>query len=192
MSIAQSLTTPPWRHLFGHQFQNTRILITGGAGFIGSHLVEALCTLGASVVVLDDLSNGTTDNLRECPSIEFVKASILDGLALKKAVHGCRYVFHQAALGSVPRSVEEPLLYQQVNIAGTLKVLEAARRAGVRRLMFAAGSSAYGDHPVAWNESMPPRPKSPHAATKVAGVALVRSYSSSQARWKCAPRREFS
>jgi nucleoside-diphosphate-sugar epimerase len=94
-------------------------------------------------------------------------------------MRGCRYVFHQAALGSVPRSVEQPSLYHEVNVTGTLNVLEAAREARVRRLMFAASSSAYGENPVPWIETMPVLPRSPYAATKVAGEALFRAYSAS-------------
>ena len=92
---------------------------------------------------------------------------------------GCRYVFHQAALGSVPASVEQPVLYNEVNTAGTLNVLEAARSAGVRRVMFAASSSVYGDNDVPWVETMPVLPRSPYAATKAAGEALLRAYASS-------------
>ncbi len=154
------------------------MLITGGAGFIGSHLAEALCALGAHVVVLDDLSGGSTDNLAGFP-VEFIQGSILDKPLLARASAGCRYVFHQAALGSVPRSVEQPELYNDVNTTGTLNVLEAARAAKVRRVMFAASSSAYGDNPVPWVEHMPVRPQSPYAATKVAGEALLRAYAGS-------------
>jgi nucleoside-diphosphate-sugar epimerase len=168
-----------WRSLHGDHFRNARCLVTGGAGFIGSHICEALVSLGASVVVIDDMSGGSADNLTAFGPVELVQASILDRDALAECTRGCRYVFHQAALGSVPRSVEQPRLYNDVNTTGTLNVLEAAREASVRRVMFAASSSAYGDNPVPWVETMPVLPRSPYAATKVAGEALFRAYSAS-------------
>jgi nucleoside-diphosphate-sugar epimerase len=177
-SFAGRIVITDWQKLYGDCFRGVRVLITGGAGFIGSHLAEALCKLGASVVVMDDLSGGSTDNLRGL-SVEFVNGSILDASLLARCTAGCRYVFHQAALGSVPRSVEEPALYNSVNTTGTLNVLEAARAAKVQRVMFAASSSAYGDNGVPWVETMPVRPCSPYAATKVAGEALLRAYSGS-------------
>lgn len=166
-----------WRDLHGSHFAHTRVLVTGGAGFIGSHLVEALARLGAVVVVLDDLSGGTRSNLDTAGRVEFVHDSILNLDTLAACARGCHYVFHQAALGSVARSVEHPRLYHEVNVTGTLNVLEVARSAGVRRVIFAASSSAYGGHVLPWVESMPPRPRSPYAATKVAGEALLRAYS---------------
>jgi nucleoside-diphosphate-sugar epimerase len=174
-----SKATIDWRELHGEHFQGVRALVTGGAGFIGSHLSEALGALGASVVVLDDLSGGAQENLASFGPVEFVKGSILDREVLADCTRGCKYVFHQAALGSVPRSVERPRLYHEVNTTGTLNVLEAAVDAGVSRVMFAASSSAYGDNPVPWVETMPVLPRSPYAATKVAGEALFRAYSAS-------------
>ena len=169
-----------WRALHGGHFEGGRVLITGGAGFIGSHLAHALSTLGSQVVVLDDLSGGDRANLSGIDRVEFVEASILDRPALDRAMSGCGLVFHQAALGSVPRSVKEPRLYHEVNVTGTLNVLEAARTAGVRRVMFAASSSAYGNTPeLPKREDFPPRPLSPYAATKVACEALMRAYSGS-------------
>jgi nucleoside-diphosphate-sugar epimerase len=165
-----------WKSLHGSHFINVRVLVTGGAGFIGSHLAEALVQLGARVVVLDDLSGGSRENLRCFGPVEFVEGSILDRPLLDRCTAGCQYVFHQAALGSVPRSLEAPALYNDVNAVGTLNVLEAARRANVRRLLFAASSSAYGINPVPWVETMPSIPRSPYAATKVAGEALLRAY----------------
>src|SRR5215211_3270663 len=126
-----------WRGLHGDHFKGARVLITGGAGFIGSHLSEVLNLLGASVVVLDDLSGGARENLTSFGPVEFVEGSILDRNVVADCTRGCRYVFHQAALGSVPRSVEQPRLYNDVNTTGTLNVLEAAREAGVARVMFA-------------------------------------------------------
>ena len=164
-----------WKQLHGDAFRGHRVLITGGAGFIGSHLCEALVALGAKVVVIDDMSGGSRENV-EPFGVELVEASILDRDAVARATRGCRYVFHQAALGSVPRSVEQPRLYNDVNTTGTLNVLEAAREARVARVMFAASSSAYGENPVPWIEHMPVMAKSPYAATKVAGEALFRSW----------------
>ena len=168
-----------WENLHGNRFQGLRVLVTGGAGFIGSHLSETLCKLGASVVVIDDLSGGSRDNLKTFGPVEFHQGTILDRDLLASCTRGCRYVFHQAALGSVPRSVEQPRLYNDVNTTGTLNVLEAAREAKVARVMFAASSSAYGSNPVPWVETMPPLPKSPYAANKLAGEGLLRAYASS-------------
>jgi nucleoside-diphosphate-sugar epimerase len=168
-----------WQSLHATAFAGLRVCITGGAGFIGSHLVEALTTLGAKCVVIDDLSGGDRANI-EPFNAEFIEASILDRAALAKAVANCRYVFHQAALGSVPRSVELPALYNEVNTTGTLNVLEAARAAAVERVMFAASSSAYGNSEVLPKvETMAPLPMSPYAATKLAGEGLLRAYAAS-------------
>jgi nucleoside-diphosphate-sugar epimerase len=168
-----------WKALHEDHFANTRVLVTGGAGFIGSHLSEALKKLGAQVVVIDDLSGGSRDNFKVFGPVEFHEGSILDRDLLARCTAGCRYVFHQAALGSVPRSVEQPRLYNEVNTTGTLNVLEAAREAKVERVMFAASSSAYGENPVPWVETMPPMPKSPYAANKLAGEGLLRAYAAS-------------
>jgi nucleoside-diphosphate-sugar epimerase len=168
-----------WKSLHGERFRGARVLITGGAGFIGSHLSETLWKLGAQVVVIDDLSGGSRENLKSFGPVEFNAGSILDRDLLATCTRGCRYVFHQAALGSVPRSVEQPRLYNDVNTTGTLNVLEAAREAKVARVMFAASSSAYGSNPVPWIETMPPLPKSPYAANKLAGEGLLRAWASS-------------
>lgn len=176
------MTTAPstnWRSLHGEHFEHRRVLITGGAGFIGSHLASALWKLGADVIVLDDLSGGSRDNLRELGNLEFIQGSITDPAVVSKSVRGCRCVFHQAALGSVPRSVEQPRLYHDVNVTGTLNVLQAAREAKVDRVLFATSSSAYGENPVPWIESMPTLPRSPYAATKVACESLVRAFAAS-------------
>jgi nucleoside-diphosphate-sugar epimerase len=170
-----------WKSLHGDRFSGARVLVTGGAGFIGSHLAEALWKLGAQVTVIDDLSGGSRDNLKTFGPTEFHQGSILDRDLLARCSKGCRYVFHQAALGSVPRSVEQPRLYNEVNTTGTLNVLEAAREAKVTRVMFAASSSAYGENPVPWIENMPPMPKSPYAANKLAGEGLLRAYAASYA-----------
>lgn len=169
-----------WRKLHGDFFQGARVLVTGGAGFIGSHLCEALGNLGATVIALDDLSGTTADNVKGMENVTLVVGSILDIPLLKDCIKGCRYVLHQGALGSVPRSVAEPRLFHDVNTTGTLNVLEAAREAGVQRLMFAASSSAYGDSEVLPKvETMPTQSKSPYAANKVAGEAMLSAYAAS-------------
>ena len=182
-----------WRALHGTHFERVRCVVTGGAGFIGSHLAEALVTLGAEVVVLDDLSGCDPDDPRAgltwyregagSGTLDLIEASITDPSAVDAAVAGARYVFHQAAWGSVPRSVEMPLRYHQINTTGTLNVLEASRAAGVRRVMFAASSSAYGDTPtLPKHEQMPVSPRSPYAANKVAGEAMMRAWACSYGR----------
>jgi nucleoside-diphosphate-sugar epimerase len=164
----------PLSHLRG-----VRTLVTGGAGFIGSHLTHALVNLGADVTALDDLSAGG-DPTALPSTARFIKGSILDISLLAEATAECRFVFHQAALGSVPRSVEQPRLYQDVNVNGTLNVLEAARAAKVQRVMFAASSSAYGaSEELPKIETMPPAPMSPYAANKVACEALMTAYAAS-------------
>lgn len=168
-----------WKSLHGARFRGARVLVTGGAGFIGSHLSETLWKLGAEVVVIDDLSGGRRENLTSFGPVEFRQGTILDRDLLAVCTRGCKFVFHQAALGSVPRSVEQPRLYNDVNTTGTLNVLEAAREAKVARVMFAASSSAYGSNPVPWIETMPPLPKSPYAANKLAGEGLLRAWASS-------------
>jgi nucleoside-diphosphate-sugar epimerase len=123
-----------------------RALVTGGAGFIGSHLVDALLARGAAVRVLDNLSNGKRENLAHCEAeIEFLEADIRDTTACRTAVRGVDYVFHQAALGSVPRSMKDPSTSIAVNVSGTANVFAAARDEGVRRVVYASSSSVYGD-----------------------------------------------
>ncbi len=153
--------------------------MTGGAGFIGSHLATALDSIGAKVTVLDDLSAG--GDPKELPAgVDFVRGSILDLAVVGDCVAGRQFVFHQAALGSVPRSVEQPRLFNEVNVTGTLNVLEAARQGDVRRVMFAASSSAYGDSEALPKvETMPANPRSPYAANKVACEAMMSAYAAS-------------
>lgn len=152
--------------------------VTGGAGFIGSHLVDALVDRGAKVSVIDDLSQGRAENLaHHGDRVRFVHGSILDEAALREAAMEARIVFHQAALGSVPMSVEQPVLFHLVNATGTLRVLEEARRQGARRVVYAASSSAYGDsNDLPKRESSAAAPMSPYAASKLAGEDLVRAY----------------
>ncbi len=165
-----------WKTLHGDAFGGVRCLVTGGAGFIGSHVVEALRALGANVVVLDSLIGGERKNVERFKP-EFVEGSILDEKTLARAARDCRYVFHLAALGSVPHSVEQPLEYHEVDATGTLKVLEAARRAGAKRVMYSASSSAYGDsEELPKRETMAPNPRSPYASAKLAGEAYMSAY----------------
>jgi len=171
--------------LHGSHFDGVRSVVTGGAGFIGSHITEALLSLGATVTVIDDLSGGEVGNFESFRDaagdrLRFDEASILNRDSLDRAFAGARYVFHQAALGSVPRSVEQPVHYNEVNVTGTVNVLEAARDAGVQRVMFAASSSAYGDSEVLPKlETMPILAKSPYAANKAACEALMSAYAGS-------------
>ena len=155
-----------------------RILITGIAGFIGSSLAAAALDAGAEVIGIDDLSAGKLENMeRFRRRIDFRQTSILDDAAIRDACRGVDYVFHEAAIASVPRSVEDPLETNEINLRGTLLVLEAARAAGVKRLMYAASSAAYGNGPdLPKRESMLPEPVSPYAVQKVAGEHYLASY----------------
>lgn len=148
-----------------------RALVTGGAGFIGGHLVERLVAEGWSVRVLDDFSTGREPNLAAVRDrIDLVRGDIRDADVLAKAVAGVEVVFHQAALPSVPLSVAEPVRTHSVNAEGTLRVLQCAREAGVRRVIYAASTSAYGDsHELPKHEEMPANPRSPYALQKYSG-----------------------
>lgn len=148
-----------------------RYVVTGGAGFIGSNTVDELVRRGASVVVLDDLSAGKEENLAEARNkISFIKGSISDLEAVRRAMHEADYVLHLAARTSVPRSIKDPLETNRVNIEGTLNVLVAARDAKVKRVVLAASSSAYGETPVLPKvETMQPQPISPYGVTKYVG-----------------------
>lgn len=172
--------TIDWNKLHVDSFAGARVLVTGGAGFIGSHLCEALGKLGAETIAFDDLSGGFESNVVGMAGVTLVKGSILDQSLLAKTMAGCKYVLHQGALGSVPRSVAEPRLFHDVNVTGTFNVLEAARSAGVARLTFAASSSAYGDSETLPKiETMATQAKSPYAANKIADEAMMSAYASS-------------
>ncbi len=153
-------------------------VVTGGAGFIGSHLVDALLSEGFRVRVVDNLSTGNRDNLGHVSrDVEFLEGDLSRFDVCEAAVSGATYVFHEAAVPSVPRSVAEPLESHASGPTATLNVLEASRRAGVRRLMFAASSSAYGEtEELPKHEAMLPQPLSPYAAGKMAGEHYVRVY----------------
>ncbi len=155
-----------------------RYLVTGGAGFIGSNTVEELVRRGHSVVVLDDLSSGKEENLADIRNkITFIKGSITDIDVVRKAVQEADYVLHLAARTSVPRSVKDPLETNRINIDGTLNVLVAARDAKVRRVVFAASSSAYGETPTLPKvETMQPQPISPYGVTKFVGELYAQTF----------------
>jgi UDP-glucose 4-epimerase len=156
-------------------------LVTGGAGFIGSHLVEALTKAGAAVRVLDDFSTGLRENLaRLTPAPEVFDGDVADAAAVGPAVAGADVVFHLAALASVQKSVEAPAETHRVCATGTLTVLDAARRAGVRRVVYAASSSAYGlPTGAVQTEDEPLRPLSPYAAAKLAGELYCQAFTAS-------------
>lgn len=168
----------------GDAYRDVPVCVTGGAGFIGGHLCDALLALGARVCVIDDLSNSDARHLatlidRAPERIRFVHGSILDPSALSEAIEGASRVFHLAALGSVPKSVEQPGRTWTVNATGTMRVLEAAQKGGADRLVYSASSSAYGNNPaLPKHESMAPEPESPYAAAKLAGESLCRSWAS--------------
>jgi UDP-glucose 4-epimerase len=153
-------------------------LVTGGAGFIGSHLVEALLQEGYRVRVVDNLATGHQSNLAHLQGqFEWVEGNVADFAVCRRSTEGVDYVFHQAAIPSVPRSVREPLSSHESGPTATINMLEAARLAGVSRFMFAASSSAYGDTTeLPKHEEMLPRPLSPYAAGKLAGEHYVSVY----------------
>ena len=157
--------------------------MTGGAGFIGSHLVEALVRRGDGVRVLDDLSTGRLENLEPLgvgkpgsgAPVELVRGSIANGDACRVACEGVQAVFHEAALVSVPKSFEDPAHCYETNVTGTLRLLEASRAGGVRAFVFAASSAAYGDsETLPKREDMLPDPLSPYASSKIASEHLLR------------------
>jgi nucleoside-diphosphate-sugar epimerase len=152
-------------------------LVTGGAGFIGSHLTEALRARGDDVRVVDDLSTGKRANLAHIPGVEFVQGDLAELDVARAAVAGMDYVLHQAAIPSVPRSVADPLKTNRANVDATLNVLVAARDARVKRLVFAGSSSVYGSTPgLPKDELMPTAPMSPYALQKLAGETYCRMF----------------
>jgi UDP-glucose 4-epimerase len=155
-----------------------KILVTGGAGFIGSHLVDALVAGGHRVAVLDDLSSGRVENLAGVKDrIEFIQGDINDAKKLREGARGCDTIFHLAAVASVQESLVKPLDTERVNTLGTLSVLEAARLCRVRRVVLASSSAIYGDGgPLPKREDMAPEPTSPYAVQKYTGELYARLY----------------
>jgi nucleoside-diphosphate-sugar epimerase len=152
-------------------------LVTGGAGFIGSHLSEELRRRGHRVRVADSLVTGKRSNLDHVPDVEFLEGDLADFAFAQRAAEGCDYVLHQAAIPSVPRSVKDPLTSNRANVDATLNMLVAARDAGVKRLVFAGSSSAYGDTPtLPKHEDMPINPLSPYALQKVVGEQYLQMF----------------
>ena len=150
-----------------------KVVVTGGAGFIGSHLAEELARRDYRVIILDDLSTGKVENIEDLlgkENVEFIKGSITDLPLLRELFRGVDYVFHQAALPSVPRSIENPQASHEVNVSGTLNVLLAARENSIKKVLYTSSSSVYGDIPtLPKKEDMVPHPLSPYAVTKLAG-----------------------
>ena len=161
--------------------QGAVFLVTGGAGFIGSNLCEALLGKAYTVKCLDDLSNGSQANVDlfiHNPNYTFIKGDIRNFEICRKACEGVDYVLHQAAWGSVPRSIELPLLYEEINIRGTLNMLEAARQCGVKKFVYASSSSVYGDEPnLPKREGVEGKLLSPYALTKRTNEEYARLYS---------------
>ncbi len=155
-------------------------LVTGGAGFIGSNLCEALLEMGYAVKCLDNLSTGKMENIEsflENPKFTFIQADVRELDVCMQATEGVTYVLHQAAWGSVPRSIEMPLLYEDINIRGTLNMMEASRQNGVKKFVYASSSSVYGDHPtLPKTEGQEGRLLSPYALTKRVGEEYGRLY----------------
>jgi nucleoside-diphosphate-sugar epimerase len=147
-----------------------RVLVTGGAGFIGGHIVDALLSEGATVRVIDNFSTGRRENLQHnLGRIDLIEGDLRDPAACAHAVRDVELIYHQAAIPSVARSVEDPVSSDEANVGGTVKLLEAARKAGVKRVVFAASSSAYGETEVLPKvETMMPQPLSPYAVSKLA------------------------
>ena len=154
-----------------------RVLVTGGGGFIGSHLAERLLERGDDVRVLDSFATGRRENLAHLPDVEIVEGDVQSFERAHHAVRGCDAVLHEAALPSVPRSIQDPLTTNAVNVTGTLNVLLAARDAGVRRVVYASSSSVYGSNPqLPKREDQPVAPISPYAVSKLAGEGFCRSF----------------
>jgi len=155
-----------------------RVLVTGGCGFIGSHLVDALLKDEHEVIVMDNLSSGNIENIRHVlAEVQFHEKDVRNLEALELLMNGVDYVYHQAAMGSVLGSIADPLATNEVNITGTLNVLKAARKANVRRVIFASSSAVYGDIPALPKmETMRPMPISPYAVSKLAGEAYMQAF----------------
>ena len=158
---------------------NTKFLVTGGAGFIGSNIVEELLKRGHFVRVLDNFATGKRENLKEFEKdIEFLEGDIRSYHIVRQAVKDIEVILHQAALPSVPRSINDPITTNEVNVMGTLNILDASKDAGVRRIVYASSSSVYGDNPILpKREDMLPNPLSPYAVSKLAGEKYCNVFS---------------
>ena len=160
-----------------------KVLVTGGAGFIGHHLATAWRQRGADVVVLDNFRTGRRENVARIPGgdgFTFVEGSITDAATVARAIDGCTIVHHLAAQVSVPESMERPAECVEINVLGTLNVLEAARRVGAKRVVFSSSAAVYGDNPASpKTEDMVPAPKSPYGITKLDGEYYLRMYAES-------------
>ncbi|PIZ18292.1 LPS biosynthesis protein WbpP, partial [Candidatus Desantisbacteria bacterium CG_4_10_14_0_8_um_filter_48_22] len=155
-----------------------KILVTGGAGFIGSHIVEELVKRGDTVRVLDNFATGKRENLTPfAGKIEMVEGDLRDFDTVKKAVQGMEYILHEGALPSVPRSIADPVMSNDVNVKGTLHILVAARDEKVKRVVYASSSSIYGEAKArVKKETMPPSPLSPYATSKLAAETYCRIF----------------
>ncbi len=152
-------------------------LVTGGAGFIGSNIVRELVSRGENVRVLDDFSTGKKENLAGINDVEVIEGSLLDKGCLNEAVHGVEYILHQGAIPSVPRSVADPIRSNEANVTGTLALLDTAKELGLKRFVFAASSSAYGDtEELPKVEQMAAIPLSPYAVSKYTGELYVKVF----------------
>jgi len=152
-------------------------LVTGGAGFIGSHITERLLADGHAVRILDNFSTGKRENIPVSPAVEVIEGDVGDLETVRQAMHGVDYVFHEAAIASVPETVGNPLASERVNYRGTLNILETARHAGVKRVVFACSAAVYGDLPeLPKREDMPLRPLSPYAIDKLASEHACQVY----------------
>jgi len=156
-----------------------KFLVTGGAGFIGSNIVEELLKRGYSVRILDNFATGKRENLKQFEKdIEVIEGDIRSFHIVQQAVKDINVILHQAALPSVPRSIKDPITSNEVNVVGTLNILEAAKDAGVKRVVYASSSSVYGDNPdLPKHEGMMPNPLSPYAVSKLAGEKYCNVFS---------------
>jgi len=155
------------------KFKNQKVIVTGGAGFIGSHIAEELLKLKAKVIIIDDLSSGKIENIKylsKIGNLEFIQGSIRDIVLLNNCFSGVDYIFHQAAIASVPQSIDNPLVSHEINITGTLNVLLSAKENNVKKVVFASSCALYGDTTeLPLKENLLPNPLSPYAVTKMAG-----------------------
>lgn len=158
-------------------YQNKNVLVTGGAGFIGSHIAETLCKLGANVSIIDDLSTGSVDNIAPfCNNIQFLAHDITSFKKCIKATKKQDIIFHTAAFVSVAKSIKQPALCEKINIEGILNLLEAARINNVKAFIFSSSAAVYGDRNNECNETDTPNPKSPYATSKLEGEKLCKEY----------------